>query len=101
MIVWNKDMDDIIQVIDPPKITSMCIHDNRMFATIQGEARSIIFSEELNPINFNVSSDEGGYINMQDDFGNVTKLYHLMVHYMYLEIIILQKLLKVKIEMNS
>ena len=75
MFVWNINIHDVIKVENPPKITSMCIHDNRLFATIDGEAKSIIFSEELNPINFNVSVEEGGYINMSDDFGKCNKVY--------------------------
>ena len=74
MFVWNMQLSKPIKVDNPPKITSMCIHDNRLFATIKGDARSVIFSEELNPTNFNVSTEEGGYINMSDDFGKCNKV---------------------------
>lgn len=74
MYVWNYHISQAYKVENSPLITSMCIHDNRMFATIDGEARSIIFSEELNPINFNVSTNEGGYIDMGDDFGKCNKV---------------------------
>jgi len=69
MQVWDVFANNAYKVENPPNITSMCIHQNRLFATIGGESRSVIFSEELNPINFNVSTDEGGYINMDDEFG--------------------------------
>lgn len=74
MQVWNILGANSYKVDNPPKITSMCIHQNRLFATIEGEARSIIFSEELNPINFNVNINEGGYINMEDEFGKCNKV---------------------------
>ena len=54
MFVWDILMSNAYKVDNPPDITSMCIHNDRLFATIDGDARSIIFSEELNPINFNI-----------------------------------------------
>lgn len=74
MFVWNFNISQVYKVENAPLITSMCIHNNRMFATIEGESRSIIFSEELNPINFNVSVDEGGYIEIGEDFGKCNKV---------------------------
>lgn len=74
MQVWNILSAHSYKVDNPPQITSMCIHQNRLFATIEGEARSIIFSEELNPVNFNVNTNEGGYINMDDEFGKCNKV---------------------------
>ena len=74
MFVWDIRGTDAYKVENPPAITSMCIHNERLFATVKGEARSIIFSEELNPINFNVSTEEGGYINMDDDHGKCNRV---------------------------
>lgn len=74
MFVWDIRGSEAYKVDNPPAITSMCIHNERLFATVKGEARSIIFSEELNPINFNVSTDEGGYINMEDGHGKCNKV---------------------------
>jgi len=74
MYIWNQYVIGDNKIDNPPKMVSMCIHDNRLFATIDGEARSIIYSEELNPTNFNVGDGEGGYINMNDNFGKCNKV---------------------------
>jgi len=57
-----------------PKISSMCIHYERLFITTEGEKKSIWFSDDLNPTNFNASLSEGGFIEMHDEFGRLNKV---------------------------
>ena len=52
----------------------MCIHFERLFATANDYTRRVWFSDDLNPTNFNVSSEEGGYIDLIDDFGRSNKV---------------------------
>ena len=57
-----------------PPITSMCIHYERLFATVNGEKISLWFSDDLDPTNWNVSSTEAGFINMIDSRGQLNKV---------------------------
>ena len=57
-----------------PIISSMCIHFERLFATVFGEKRKIIFSDDLNPTNFNINSREGGFIELVDEFGKSNRV---------------------------
>lgn len=57
-----------------PKITSMCIHSERLFATTSGEGTSLWFSDDFNPTNWSVSLDEAGYIELPDERGKLLKV---------------------------
>ena len=57
-----------------PKISSMCIHSERLFATTSGEGTSIWFSDDFNPTNWSVSLDEAGYIELPDERGKLLKV---------------------------
>lgn len=57
-----------------PPITSMCMHYERLFATVDGEKISLWFSDDLDPTNWNVSSTEAGFINMIDARGQLNKV---------------------------
>lgn len=57
-----------------PPITSMCMHYERLFATVNGEKISLWFSDDLDPTNWNVSSTEAGFINMIDARGQLNKV---------------------------
>lgn len=57
-----------------PPITSMCMHYERLFATVDGEKISLWFSDDLDPTNWNVSSNEAGFINMIDPRGQLNKV---------------------------
>jgi len=73
MYTWR--FPNIVNKIeDVPSIRSMCIHNERLFVTTHGDKRFVLFSDDLNPTNFNVSSREGGFIEMADDFGKSNKV---------------------------
>jgi hypothetical protein len=57
-----------------PPITSMCMHYERLFATVDGEKISLWFSDDLDPTNWNISSVEAGFINMIDPRGQLNKV---------------------------
>lgn len=59
---------------DCPPITSMCMHYERLFATVNGEKISLWFSDDLDPTNWSVSSTEAGFINMIDARGQLNKV---------------------------
>lgn len=57
-----------------PPITSMCMHYERLFATVNGEKISLWFSDDLDPTNWNISNTEAGFINMIDARGQLNKV---------------------------
>lgn len=58
-----------------PNITSMAIHYERLFVTIDGaDKRTLYFSDDLDPTNWNLTLNEGGFINMMDDKGVLNKV---------------------------
>ena len=57
-----------------PAITSMCMHYERLFATVNGEKISLWFSDDLDPTNWNISNTEAGFINMIDSRGQLNKV---------------------------
>lgn len=73
MYTWHYNSLPV-KISNTPKISSMCIHNERLFVTTYGESRSIWFSDDLNPTNFNVDLNDGGFIEIVDDFGSSNKV---------------------------
>lgn len=67
-------VDGIVKVADAPHISSMAIHYERLFATVDGEQSSIWFSDDLDPTNWSVSLTEAGFIEMHDERGALKKV---------------------------
>ncbi|HEY8443800.1 MAG TPA: hypothetical protein VIL24_03270 [Clostridia bacterium] len=63
------DGTEAYRVPDAPKITSMSIHYERLFATSAGESNQIWFSKELDPINWDINLESAGFIEMNDQRG--------------------------------
>ena len=57
-----------------PKITSMCIHSERLFATTEEDGTALWFSDDFNPTNWSLSLDEAGYIELPDERGKLLKV---------------------------
>ena len=67
--------DNILTKIDgAPDITSLCIHNERIFATVGGEGKSLWFSDDFNPTNWAISIDEAGFIDYFDGNGKLLKV---------------------------
>lgn len=62
------------RVESAPKITSMCIHSERLFATTSDEGSSLWFSDDFNPTNWSISLDEAGFIELPDERGKLLKV---------------------------
>ncbi len=62
------------KVESAPKITSMCIHSERLFATTDDGGASLWFSDDFNPTNWSVSLDEAGFIELPDERGKLLKV---------------------------
>lgn len=57
-----------------PKFTSIAIHNERVFGSVNGTHNQVWFSDDFNPSNWSVSETEAGYINFADDFGEAIKV---------------------------
>ena len=79
MWVWSPEKTPY-KVSNAPKITSMCLHYERLFATISGDNRTIWFSDDLDPTNWNVSLSEGGFISLYDERGGANKIVSFKDH---------------------
>lgn len=73
MVVWDG-YNEPYEVLDAPKISSMCLHYERLFATVDGEKNSIWFSDDLDPTNWSLSLDEAGFIELIDERGALLKV---------------------------
>ncbi|MBR2467931.1 MAG: hypothetical protein IKB42_02695 [Clostridia bacterium] len=74
MWVFNSKDMTAIKVENAPKIKSMCLHYERLFATVSDDRYEVCFSDDLNPTNWNVSLTEGGFIKFNDNYGIVNKV---------------------------
>lgn len=73
MYTWNP-INGTHKIDAAPEITSMCSQYDRLFVTCGDDKKSILYSESLNPTNFNTSDNEGGIISLNDDFGYCNKV---------------------------
>ncbi len=74
--MWKYNANKMAEKVENgPCLVSMCLHYERLFAILEdGERHRLSFSESLDPTNFNISLDEGGFIDMQDDRGRLIKV---------------------------
>ena len=73
MVVWDGT-NAPYEVLDAPHISSMAVHFERLFATVDGEKNSIWFSDELDPTEWSISLDEAGFIELVDERGALNKV---------------------------
>ena len=71
--VWGPQVS-VTKIEDAPMMTSMCLHFERLFATVEGQNTSIWFSDSMDPTNWNVSSSEAGYFHLYDSLGGANKI---------------------------
>ena len=55
-------------------LTTMCVHGDRIFAVRFFDEYSLCFSDDFDPANWNVSLQEGGYINFDTEMGRILKV---------------------------
>ncbi len=70
-------------VEDAPKFNSMCIHNERVFATEDKKSTSLWFSDDFNPLNWYISIDEAGFIDFPDERGALLKVISFL-DYVYI-----------------
>lgn len=74
MVVWDGVKAPEI-VLDAPKIGSMDIHYERLFAVVSGgDGAELKFSDDLDPTNWSESLSDAGTIELVDDRGRLLKV---------------------------
>lgn len=73
MAVIDADLQ-AVTVPSAPQITSLALHNERMFVTIGGRKNAVWFSDDLNPTNWNPELDEGGFIELEGERGRLNKV---------------------------
>ena len=72
--IYIYDGSTMQTVPEAPEITSMCLHYERLFVTTGGNDKSLWFSDDFDPANWNVSLNEAGFIDMNDMKGELIKV---------------------------
>lgn len=75
--LYIYDGESFQEVENSPSISSICVHNERVFALVDSRNKSIWFSEEFDPTNWNISLNEAGFINMADELGRTTKIVQM------------------------
>ena len=73
MAVISSDLSGVM-VESAPSITSLAMHNERMFVTIGGRKNAVWFSDDLDPTNWNPELDEGGFIELEGECGRLNKV---------------------------
>lgn len=76
MWVWDG-VNEPYDVLDAPKISSEAIGLNRLFVTSTDKPFSVLYSDDLDPSNWSMSSGEAGEITFSDDMGRVLNVFAL------------------------
>lgn len=73
--MWTYTQNQVVQrVLDAPHIKSMCLHYERLFAVVGGERNRLAFSANLDPTDWGESMSSGGFIDMQDERGALSRV---------------------------
>lgn len=81
LIIINGDEYQDVELT--PSVSSMCMHAERLFITTKTDKKTVWFSDDFDPSNWQISIDKAGYITLEDDLGDMLNV--LSFHgYVYL-----------------
>ena len=73
--MWKYVFNHAIEKVEgAPHIKSMCLHYERLFAVCGGERNRLAFSANLDPTDWSEDLSSGGFIEMQDERGALSKV---------------------------
>lgn len=75
---YSLNGDELQKIENAPNIKSLCIHNERAFATVQGDETRLFFSKSLDPTDWTINAESGGYIDFSGDGGKLTGLISFM-----------------------
>ncbi len=82
MLFLSSEVDPLFVIDDgtpsvlttAPKFSSITIHNERVFGSVNGNKSQVWFSDDFKPTSWKVSPDEAGFINFSDECGDVIKV---------------------------
>lgn len=73
--MWKYTQNEVASEIEnAPFIKSMCLHYERLFAVVGGQRNRLAFSANLDPTDWSSDLSSGGFIDMQDERGPLSKV---------------------------
>lgn len=73
--MWKYVLNNGVKKVEnAPAIISMCLHYERLFAIVGGEQNRLAFSANLDPTDWTMDLSSGGFIEMQDERGRLSKV---------------------------
>ncbi len=72
MYTWSPNK--VTKFDNVPSITSLCIHNERLFVTVKEDPNTVWYSDDLDPTNWQVSSTEAGFITMPSTMGRINRV---------------------------
>ena len=72
LMSWNGSR--LNEYEDSPLISSMALHYERLFVTSPTEPTKVFFSDDLDPTNWAISGEEGGFIELLDERGELVSV---------------------------
>ncbi len=73
--VWKPGDTSFTMSEGLPGIISTCVYDNRTFATSRSYRKSIIYSDQFNPLKITIDNISGGFINFDDNLGACQQIF--------------------------
>lgn len=71
LCIWNGTT---LKECQSPTITSMALHYERLFVTSADQPTKVFFSDDLDPTDFDIGADGGGFIELLDERGELNKV---------------------------
>ncbi len=72
LLTWDGKL--LKEYADSPVISSMALHYERLFVTSSQEPTKVFFSDDLDPTNWSIGTDSGGFIELLDERGMLNKV---------------------------
>lgn len=73
LAIWDG-INDPVKIANTLNLTSLCIHYERLFASIGGKKNLVRFSDDYDLINWTETAETGGYIELVDERGKINKV---------------------------
>lgn len=76
MVIWDANYAGNAPTVvkDAPKISSMCVQFDKLFACQIGDKSQVWYSDDFDPTNWNTTLNEAGYLTMIDEKGRLNKV---------------------------
>ena len=66
--------DTVVTVQDAPHFASIAVYNERVFGCVNGANTRLWFSDDFDPTDWDISSEDAGFVEFVDECGNILKL---------------------------